>query len=161
MPPPLIINLAEVDLTQVICTREDIYGKLLPHRYEFELLDGVCFLDRAVQSIVAFADIREDAWWVRGHVPGRPLLPGVLMLEMAAQTSALGTKLLADSPHFIAFGGVDDCKFRDTVVPPARLYLISRATEIRPRRIASSTQGVVEGRLVFEARITGLTLGDV
>ena len=91
MPPPLLIDLAAVDLSQAVLSRREIYDQL-PQRFEFELLDGVCHLDRAARKMVAFADIRPDAWWVRGHVPTRPLLPGVLMLEMAAQSSALLAK---------------------------------------------------------------------
>jgi len=158
MPPPLLIDLESIDLQKVVTPRAEIYGRILPHAFEFQVLDGVLHVNRDRREIVAFADIRPDAWWVRGHVPGRPLLPGVLMLEMAAQACAVGTKLLTDSTSFIAFGGVDRCRFRDTVVPPARLHLLCRATDIRPRRQLSEAQGVVNGKLVFEATITGLTL---
>jgi 3-hydroxyacyl-[acyl-carrier-protein] dehydratase len=156
MPPPLLIDLAEVDLHRVELTRQEIY-RHLPHRFDFEVLDGVCLTDFERRRVVAFADVRPDAWWVRGHVPGRPLLPGVLMLEMAAQTCAVMAKLLGNE-SFIAFGGVEECKFRETVVPPARLYILGVGRDYRPRRIVSDTQGVVDGKMIFEARITGLTL---
>lgn len=156
MPPPLLMDLQRLDLDRVCMTKDEIY-KRLPHRFEFRLLDGVCMVDLEGQRIVAFADIREDDWWVRGHVPNRPLLPGVLMLEMAAHASAVLAKLQGNDT-FIGFGGVDDCKFRETVVPPARLYIIGVGVDYRPRRIVSDTQGVMDGKLVFEARITGLTL---
>jgi len=157
MPPPLLIDLTEVDPGQVCLTREQVY-EYLPHRHEFMLLSGVCHLDVDAGKIVAFRDIRPDDWWFRGHVPGRPLLPGVLMLEMAAQTSAVLAKASGGHDEFIAFGGVDHCKFRDSVVAPARLDLLCVAVEKRPRRIVSDTQGVVDGRLIFEARITGLRM---
>ncbi len=160
MPPRLLIDLEKVNANNVLHAREDIYGKLLPHGFEFQLLDGVSHVDRERKEIVAFADLRTDAWWVRGHVPGRPLLPGVLMLEMAAQACAVGTKLLTECSEFIAFGGVDQCKFRSTVIPPARLYLLCRAVDVRARRSLSTAQGVVDGRLVFEATITGMTLTE-
>jgi 3-hydroxyacyl-[acyl-carrier-protein] dehydratase len=157
MPPPLLIDLADVDVDKVCLDREQIY-KHLPHRFEFELLDGVCLVDCPGKRIVSYADIRPDAWWVRGHVPGRPLLPGVMMLEMAAQTSAILARQLDDNDSFIAFGGVEGCKFRETVTPPARLYLLCVGIEYRSRRIVSAAQGVLDGRLVFEAQITGLTI---
>jgi len=156
VPPPLLIDLDEVDLNQVILTKEDIYNRL-PHRFEFGILDGVCMADVDAQKIVAYADIRQEDWWVRGHVPNRPLLPGVLMLEMAAQASAVLAKL-GGNDTFVGFGGVDSCKFRETVVPPARLFIIGVGVDYRPRRIVSDTQGVVNGKLIFEARITGLTI---
>ncbi|MGB2985795.1 MAG: 3-hydroxyacyl-ACP dehydratase FabZ family protein [Phycisphaerae bacterium] len=157
MPPPLLIDLDHVDLDEVFLTREEIY-KQLPHRFEFMLLDGVCMLDRDANRIVAYADIRVDGWWVRGHIPDRPLLPGVLMLEMAAQASAVVAKVLVGHGGFIGFGGVENCKFRETVVPPARLYILCVGSDLRPRRIISNTQGVIDGRLIFEAKITGLML---
>lgn len=157
MPPPLLIDLSRVDPDRVLLTREQIYERL-PHRFEFQLLDGVCHFDREAMEIVAYADIRADDWWVRGHVPGRPLLPGVLMLEMAAHAMAVAAQLIGDRPEFIGFGGVERCKFRETIVPPARLYLLCVGDEYRSRRVISRAQGVKEGSLVFEATITGLIL---
>jgi 3-hydroxyacyl-[acyl-carrier-protein] dehydratase len=157
MPPPLLLDLDQVDLDEVLLTRAQIYEHL-PHRHEFMLLDAVCHLNRDPVRLVAYSDICSEAWWVRGHVPGRPLLPGVLMLEMAAQASAVAVKTLLGHSGFIAFGGVEECRFRDTVTPGQRLYLICLGQEYRPRRIISKTQGVVDGKLVFEAKITGLTL---
>ena len=156
MPPPLLIDLRQVDLDRVCLTKDDIYERL-PQRFEFRVLDGVCMLDVEGRRIVAYADIRSEDWWVRGHVPNRPLLPGVLMLEMAAQASAVLARLHGNDT-FVGFGGVDNCKFRDTVVPPARLYILGVGVDYRPRRIVSDTQGVMDGKLVFEARITGLTI---
>lgn len=159
MPPPLLADLEAINLDETCLTREEIYERL-PHRYEFELLDGVCHVDEAKKVIVAYRDVTADDWWIRGHVPGRPLFPGVLMLEMAAQLSAVMAKLLGGFDGFIAFGGVDQCKFRETVTPPARFYLISAGADYRKRRIVSNTQGVVDGRMIFEARITGMLLPD-
>jgi 3-hydroxyacyl-[acyl-carrier-protein] dehydratase len=156
MPPPLLIDFAGLDLDRIELTKQQIYARL-PQRHEFEVLDGVCLTDFERRQVVAYADIRPDAWWVRGHVPGRPLLPGVIMLEMAAQTCAVLAKLLGND-SFVAFGGVEACKFRETVVPPSRLYILGAGVDYRSRRIVSDTQGVMDGKLIFEARITGLML---
>ena len=159
MPPPFLVDLSQLDLTAVCLTREQIYG-LLPHRYEFMLLDGVCFVDKAARRIVGFAELEPGDWWCRGHIPGRTLLPGVLMLEMAAQLAATLAKLSGGYDTFIAFGGVDQCKFREPLVPPTRLYIISTGLEHRARRIRSATQGVADGKLIFEATVTGLTMPE-
>ncbi len=158
MPPPLLIDLAKVDPDGVVVSRDEIYGRLLPQRHEFMLLDGVCTLDRDAKLIVAYSEVRTEDWWVRGHIPGRTLLPGVLMLEMAAQVSALGARLLADLQGFIGFGGVQACKFREAVTPPARLYLVAVGLDYRSRRFVSATQGIVSGKLIFEAKIIGVTM---
>lgn len=157
MPPPLLFDLVGIDLSRVLLTREQIY-ELLPHRFEFMLLDGVCHLDRETRQVVAFVDVRPDAWWCRGHVPGRPILPGVLMLEMAGQTSAILAKLCGKYEAFIGYGGVEGCKFREAVVPPARLYFLTVGLDHRTRRITSAAQGVLNGKLVFEATTIGVTI---
>ena len=157
MPPTLLMDVTELDLDQVVLTQAQVYEHI-PHRHEFMLLSGVCLLDPEHKRIVTFCDIKPDDWWFRGHVPGRPLLPGVLMLEMAAQTAALLAKIVAGIQSFVGFGGVDDCKFREAVAAPARLYLLGEAVELRNRRVICDTQGVIDGRLIFEARITGMTM---
>jgi len=151
------LDLESVDLGATCIDRAGVY-KLLPHAHEFRLLDGVCMVDPQKRHIVAYADIKESDWWVRGHVPGMPLLPGVLMLEMAAQTSAVLAKSIQPGEAFIGFGGVGDCKFRQSVTPGSRLIILGVGQEFRARRIVCKTQGVVDGRLVFEAEITGMIL---
>jgi len=157
MPPPRLIDLSQHDLERVCVSKAEIY-KHLPHRHEFQLLDGFCVLDKEARRAVAFADIHANAWWVRGHVEGRTLLPGVLMLEMAAQASAILSKTVTGNPGFLGFGGVDACKFRDAIAPPARLYILCADVEDRPRRFISDVQGICADKLVFQARITGMTM---
>lgn len=157
MPPPLLIDLDRVDHAQIVLTKAQIYEHL-PQRFEFQVLDGICLMDKERREVVAFADIRTDDWWVRGHLPGRPLLPGVMMLEMAGQVSAIAAGLCGGMEGFVGFGGVGDCHFRDSVAPPARLTLLCRGTEMRSRRAISKTQGIVDGRIVFEAKIVGMRM---
>ena len=59
MPPPLLFPLDDIDLDQVQVTREQIY-QVLPHAHEFQLVDGVNYIDRQSRRIVAFHDVRED-----------------------------------------------------------------------------------------------------
>lgn len=158
MPPPLLFSLDGLDLGRVIISRDQLYERL-PHRHEFMLLGGVCHIDLAAARAVAFADISLHDWWARGHVPGRPLLPGVLMLEMAGQASAVVAERCWGCTGFIGFGGVDQCKFRDAISAATRLHILIQGIEHRPRRIVCNSQVVANGRLVFEAQITGMTMG--
>lgn len=155
MPPPLLFDFNAVDTERTIMTREQIYEGL-PHRFEFEVLSGICMADAENRRLVAYADLTPDDWWVRGHLPARTLLPGALMLEMAGQASAVAASELISEGSFLGFGGVDSCKFRETVTPPARLYILIQGREYRPRRIISSAQGIRDGKLIFEAGITGV-----
>ncbi|MFQ6048258.1 MAG: 3-hydroxyacyl-ACP dehydratase FabZ family protein [Phycisphaerae bacterium] len=136
-------------------SKEQIYD-VLPHRQEFALLDGVVMIDVQARRMVAFKDVRPQEWWTRGHIPGRPLLPGVLMIEAAAQMASYYTHVAMKDRRFWGFSGVDRVKFREAVSPPARLYLIGEAVELRRRRTVCQVQGLVQGRIVFEAKITGM-----
>jgi len=157
MAPPLLFDLEGMDLERVLLGPDQI-RRYNPHRYEMEQLGGVLHLDREAGRIVAFKDVRADEFWVRGHIPGRPLMPGVLMIEAAAQMCSLYYKVVTEDERFLGFGGVDEVKFRGQVVPGDRLILLGVAEEIRSRRACFRTQGAVKGNVVFEGRITGMPL---
>jgi len=157
MAPPLLVDLTKIDLGRIVIPIEAI-REANPHRFEMEQLTGVIHFDAAAGEIVAVKDVRPDEFWVRGHIPGRPLLPGVLMIEAAAQMCSVYYKLVQKDPRFLGFGGVDGVKFRGQVVPGDRLILLGKAVEIRNRRAVFDTQGVVGDRLVYEGRITGMPI---
>ncbi len=157
MPPAAILDPATLDNSDVVYDKAKIH-ELNPQRYEFDLLDAVIHVDMERQIFAGYHDLRPDAWWVRGHIPGRPLFPGVLMIEVAAQLASLLTHALAPSGRFIGFGGVDNVKFRGAIEPPARFLVIGKALEIRSRKTVCQAQGFVRGAMVFEAVITGMPL---
>ncbi|MEP0844672.1 MAG: beta-hydroxyacyl-ACP dehydratase [Phycisphaerae bacterium] len=151
-----LLDLSTLDLDRRVFTRDQIYA-VLPHRFEFMQLDRIVHMDREKLLAVAVREVRADEFWVRGHIPGRPLLPGVLMIESAAQLAAfVAHEVLPDGPAFWGFGGVDGVKFRAAVEPPARMILILQGTEYRSRRCVADVQGWVNDRLAFEGRITGM-----
>lgn len=152
-----LIDLATIDLSHVVADRDAIY-RVLPHRYEFAQLDSIVYLDQTTYLGVARRDVREDEFWVRGHIPGRPILPGVLMIETAAQLASYMTAFMGGSDRFIGFARVDNVSFRGAVSPPATLYFIMKMVEYRSRRIVGDAQAFLDDRLVFEGRITGMPI---
>jgi len=152
-----LLDLSTIDLTKLAFTREQVY-EVLPHRFEFMQLDGMVHLDVEQRVAVGLRQVKEDEFWVRGHIPGQPLLPGVLMLESAAQMASYLSNALRPTDQFIAFGALEAVKFRASVSPPATMYIIEKAIEVRRRRTVCDAQGFVDGRLIFEARITGMVL---
>jgi 3-hydroxyacyl-[acyl-carrier-protein] dehydratase len=157
MPPPLLVDLEGLDLEAEALSLDEI-RRHNPHRYEMEQLSRIAHVDPEAGTIVAVKEVRDDEFWVRGHIPGRPLLPGVLMIEAAAQMCSVYYHLVQDDPRFLGFGGVDGVKFRGQVVPGDRLILLGRPVSIRSRKAVFDTQGVVDGRMVFEAKITGMPI---
>ncbi|HAU36302.1 MAG TPA: beta-hydroxyacyl-ACP dehydratase [Phycisphaerales bacterium] len=157
MPPLPLFDLSTIDLTKVQISQEQVYS-VNPHRYEFKMLDGIYFMDTENGRIAGYKDLTEDQFWVRGHIPGRPLFPGVLMIETAAQLVSYYVMSAAPDRGFMGFAGVDDVKFRGSVVPGQRIVMLGKMVEIRPRRCIGQTQAYVDGSLVYEGTITGMWL---
>ncbi|MBN2583864.1 MAG: beta-hydroxyacyl-ACP dehydratase [Planctomycetes bacterium] len=157
MPPQLLIDESTFDVNKVVMPIEEI-RKYNAQRHEMEQLSGVLRFDPDAGEIVCFKDLGDGEFWIRGHIPGRPLMPGVIMIEAAAQMCSLYFGLVSPSDKFIGFGGVDDVKFRGQVVPGDKLILLGKLVELRPRRAIFDTQGVVDGKMVFQARITGMPI---
>ncbi len=156
MPPPRLIDLDRLDYDHVVCSQDQIYG-FLPQRHEFVQLDRVIHFDPDARIVVGCRNVRSDEWWCRGHLPEKAIFPGVLMVEAVAQLAAIGTHLIhRDVDGFMAFGGIDAAKFRDSVLPPAMITLVCRGVDIRKRRTICESQAFVDGQMVFEGKITGL-----
>jgi len=155
MPPPAIIDLSKLDLNSPIVSTEEI-RRVNPQRHEFALLDAIVHIDEANQIFVGYLDISKDDWWVRGHIPGRPLFPGVLMIECAAQMASYLTHKLIKDDAFMGFGGMKDVKFRGTVTPPCRFIIAGRGKSIKKRRSVCECQGFIDDTMVFQAEIHGM-----
>jgi len=157
MPPKPLVDLGSIDLSRVIADQEDI-RRHNAQRHEMEHLNGILHLDLDEGVIVGFKDVRDDEFWVRGHIPGRPLLPGVIMCEAAAQLCSYYYKEALPSAGFLGFGGMDGVRFRRPVVPGERLILVARKVDLRPRRAMFNCQGFVQERMAFEGTIIGMPM---
>jgi 3-hydroxyacyl-[acyl-carrier-protein] dehydratase len=130
--------------------------KTNPQRFEMEQLSGIIRYHQEENYVVAFRDVKADEWWCRGHIPGRPLFPGVLMMEAAAQMASWVICQRIKSDKFLGFGGVEGVRFRGTVEPPCRIILVGRGEKIDPRRSVIAVQSFVNDRMVFEGKIIGM-----
>lgn len=155
MAQKIFVNLDEIDLEKIEVGIDGI-RTVNPHRFEMEQLNGILKFDPANGIIIGFKDVKEGEFWVRGHIPGRPLLPGVLMIEAAAQLCTYYYKRSNKDNRFLGFAGIDKVKFRGTVSPGDKLLIIAKKIELRSRRAIFDTQGVVNNKLVFEGVITGM-----
>ncbi len=158
MAPPPLVDLASIDLSRVVATRDEIYA-VLRQRGRLALLDGIAHYDPDEPLAIAWKDIRADDWWAPDHIPGRPLFPGVLMIEAAAQLASWDyLRRSAGGDVFVGFVGVDETRFRGTVEPGVRFVLATRPTRVRSRTFVYAVSGHVEGKLVFETVVTGAIL---
>ena len=160
MPPPLLFDLSEIDLTVKPIYDRQAVEKANPQRFEMQQLDGILWYDREKWLILGYKDVTDKEFWVRGHVPDRPLMPGVIMIEAAAQLSSFFLKEIFQERGFIGFAGIESAKFRSVVEPGQRLYLLGHITNYKSKkrttRVTMEVQGVVEGTMAFETVVTGM-----
>jgi 3-hydroxyacyl-[acyl-carrier-protein] dehydratase len=157
MPPKPIFDLSQIDFDRVQITRQQIY-EVNPHRHEFQQLDGIYFIDYTTGQAAGWRDVRDDEFWVRGHIPGRPIFPGVLMIETGAQLVSYYAKTATRREEFLGFAKVNEVRFRGTVAPGQRIVMLGQMLEMRRRRCVGATQGFVDGGMVYEGVITGMWL---
>ncbi len=157
MVPPLLFDLTGIDLEQVVFD-VDAIERVNPHRGAMRMLDGIHYIDEGYSHAVAYKDVRDDEFWVEGHIPGRPIMPGVLMLEAAAQLASFLLLQRIEKEEFFGFVGLNDVKFRAQVVPGDRLVILGKEVKFRPKRLVCDAQGLVRGAVVFEARILGMPM---
>ncbi|MDY0086989.1 MAG: 3-hydroxyacyl-ACP dehydratase FabZ [Coriobacteriia bacterium] len=95
----------------------DAIKSIIPHREPFLFVDRVLEYEPGV-SAVAELDVRDDAFWVPGHFPEYPVMPGVLIVEALAQVGAVALLSLEENQGKIAlFAGIDKVRFKRQVRP--------------------------------------------
>jgi 3-hydroxyacyl-[acyl-carrier-protein] dehydratase len=155
----LILDFSEYDVNRVEADLQEIRRYNL-QRFEMEQLTAICHVDRERNICVGYKDVTHDEFWVRGHMPKAPLMPGVIMCEAAAQLSSyfvqkydlLGAKV-------VGFGGLEEVKFRDGVLPGNRLVIVVQLLKVRRgAMIVCRFQGFVNQSIVVEGVLKGIPL---
>ena len=157
MPTTPFFDLETLDLSKPVATHDEIYS-VIKQRGRFALLDGVLHVDAEAQLVVGYKEIRADDWWAVDHIPGRPIFPGALMIESAAQLCSWDfmKRLSASSDVFVGFGGLDGTRFRGLVEPGHRMIFAGKVKRFRSRMFTYEAQGFVERDLVFETEVIGV-----
>ena len=155
--PP--IDFDALDLTEVVVDRATL-DEHLRQRDRFEMVDGVLYEDVEGKLVIGYKDICGDDWWAADHVPGRPMFPGALQIEAAAQLASYdySAHRIDSVPDdlFIGFGGVEGVRFRRLVEPDCRLVIAVALRKSSRRMFRYEAQGFVDQSLVFQGDILGV-----
>jgi len=154
----LILDHSHYDLHHVIADTEEIQRYNL-QRFEMAQLTAICHEDTENCICVGYKDLGTDDFWVRGHMPGMPLMPGVIMCEAAAQTAsyyALKHKLM--DAKVIGYGGLEEVRFRGVVRPGDRFVIVARLLKVRRLMLTCEFQCFVRENLVCEGILKGVPL---
>ncbi|MHB1484586.1 MAG: 3-hydroxyacyl-ACP dehydratase FabZ [Saccharofermentanales bacterium] len=130
--------------------REDI-KKIIPHREPMLLVDEASMIDD--KTAVGKYHVTGDEWFLKGHFPGNPVVPGVILCEMMAQTGAviLANRINGATPYFT---GLDRVKFRSKVLPGDTLDIECQITRERGSFFFAKAVGKVNGKLAVSAEFS-------
>jgi len=154
---PLILDFSEFDTQQVVADIETIRS-YNPQRHEMEQLTAICYEDSARGICVGYKDLKPDEFWARGHMPGMPIMPGVIMCEAAAQLSSYFVSKHKLMDGMIGFGALDEVRFRGLVKPGDRFVVVVHLLKCRRQVVTCEFQAFVGQELVCQGQITGIAL---
>ncbi len=155
----LLVDPKHLDFDRPLATIDDIRS-VNPQRHEMEQLTAILYEDAEAMTCAAYKSVTEADFWVRGHMPGLPLMPGVMMLEAVAQLASYFTQkndLLG--VEMVGFGGLDDVRFRGFVLPGKDLIVMVQLLKARRgRMIVAKFQGVVDGQIILDGTLRGIPI---
>jgi len=154
-----LFDVSGLDTSSLALSRRDLEA-WNPHRGEIVQLDGVVWHNEHHTRALGIKHVRDDEFWVTGHFPGRPVMPGVLMIEAGAQLASYLFYARRGAPCIAGFTRIEDTVFRNSVRPGQDLLLLCEEIRYRPRRFISEIQGLADGKVAFYSRITGMVLPD-
>ena len=141
-------------MTKEILNKQEI-ANLLPHREPMLLIDELYDIEK-LSSATAIVYVKKDSFFVQGHFPNNPVMPGVLIVEAFGQAAAALTAAGIDKKEYenklVFLMGIEKARFRNPVIPDCNLELNIEATRSHGRVWKYKGEAFVEGKKMADAQ---------
>ncbi len=155
--PRFLFDLSRIDLTRRLYSRQQL-ERYIPHRGQMAMVDWLIWHSPDFKQAVGLKHVRPDEFWVHGHFPDKPMMPGVLMVEVGAQVACFAFNARGAETQIVAFLRIENAAFRTMVVPGDDLYILVHERKFGQRAFESDIQGFVGDRIAFDAKISGMRM---
>lgn len=153
-PKEPLFSLDDIDVEQVVVSRQGLLNAL-PHRGEMLLIDHIVWINGSASKAIAVKQLRHDEFWVAGHFPEQPVMPGVLMVEAGSQLALYLCKQHLPESKSGTLLKIESVRFRGGAVPGDRLLILCQLVERQRDLFSFEIQGLVGQRIAFEGKIVG------
>ena len=156
MPSKPLVDFSRINVENILFDSDAIL-EAIPHRHEMVQIDRIVDFNPEEGFTVGIKEVGEDEFWIRGHIPGRPILPGVLLLEASAQLCTFHFRKAVDPDpaKFFGFAGINGVKFRGIAVPGDAVVFAVKLMKCKRNIAVFAAQAFVGGSMIFEAEIMG------
>lgn len=153
-----LIDPSLYDINHIIADTQEI-RKYNQQRYEMEQLTAIVYDNEENTCCVGYKDVTEQEFWIRGHMPSFPLMPGVIMCEAAAQLASYYVSKHGIMENCIlGFAGLEDVRFRGILTPNNRFLVQAKMLHCRKKLISARFQGIVNDKIIVEGVVKGVPL---
>ncbi len=151
-----LFDLSAITLTNRLFSAQDIY-QVVPHRYSMCLLDHIVWKSADNTQGIALKQVTEQEFWVPGHFPNHPIMPGVLMIEAGAQLACFLVNNANQYADIGLFLHIEKATFRMEVRPGDPLFILCHLEHKKRRIYRCQLQGIANDKIAFDACIVGMS----
>lgn len=149
-----LFELSKIDMSKRLFSADEI-AMYIPHRFDMAMLDWIIWESQDKKEGLALKTVTGREFWVPGHFPGGPIMPGVLLIETGAQLASFLVNRSQRTKAEILMLKIEKAKFYKPITPGVQLLILCRIIKQKRNIFCCELQGLINETIAFECQITG------